>query len=556
MCAGVRALHHVGARQPSYRKFALITTTVFVQLLIGSSGPCIRGHRSSKCDHRDRVLVEVRKPGRPLSSCPHPSGSCSCERVVINYTIPKSSECACPSERAQSVSATAGSSRVQKNRRKSTAINAASVEKAMKAVQDADTDTSSYTRTSTEISGSDEASPQSSASSTPRILPARNDSLSSCCQPKPVEQPPARQGGCCSSKSKQIPEPVLVKSCCSSSRAPTNAAPNAHNFGQQFQFQLQSQAHVPQYANMQPHIPTPASFPFSLGHPIYNHSAAAYQQANAMPMSPANNGPMSPHMAGPPSGQRAPEHNCHCGENCSCFGCAAHPNNATMMEYVRLMAQFQYTGGFGSLPPPLYDMPTYPHHPGYGAEAHQPQPMGYNPMNQGFPAPTPTPTQMSFHAGLSMPSIPPTQQPVSSVWHQPSVSAPSAPPSQMYEPSSYITATPSIELPLSLKTEELTATPPADSPNDGTDGETPTLSPTSYFWNQMVLPNCSDATGTCQCGDGCECVGCLTHGGHNGVALAAPALNDPLTSFPDFSDEAGLHIDDPTNFLFNPRPTV
>lgn len=27
---------------------------------------CIRGHRSSSCDHRDRVLIQVRKRGRPL----------------------------------------------------------------------------------------------------------------------------------------------------------------------------------------------------------------------------------------------------------------------------------------------------------------------------------------------------------------------------------------------------------------------------------------------------------------------------------------------------------
>ncbi|PVH94419.1 hypothetical protein DM02DRAFT_661077 [Periconia macrospinosa] len=55
------------------------------------------------------------------------------------------------------------------------------------------------------------------------------------------------------------------------------------------------------------------------------------------------------------------------------------------------------------------------------------------------------------------------------------------------------------------------------TPDDSASG--PTLSPSSYFWNEVVLPGCSDATGTCQCGDGCDCVGCLTHGGHNGVVL-------------------------------------
>lgn len=108
------------------------------------SGPCIRGHRSSKCDHRDRVLVEVRKPGRPLSSCPHPSGSCSCERVVINYTIPKTSECACPSDVPQPTPFATNSGRVQKSRnRKSSTFNSATLEKAIKACQDGETDASS-----------------------------------------------------------------------------------------------------------------------------------------------------------------------------------------------------------------------------------------------------------------------------------------------------------------------------------------------------------------------------------------------------------------------------
>jgi hypothetical protein len=502
------------------------------------------------------VLVEVRKPGRPLSSCPHPSGSCSCERVVINYTIPKSSECACPSERAQSVASVTGTSRIQKSRRKSTAVNAASLERAIRASHDAETDTSSYTRTPTDRSGSNEASPPSSASSTPRLLPAQKGS--SCCQPKPIEQPvqsPPQKGGCCGSKAKQIPEPAPAKSCCSGKKAPANPTQNQQcqpqapqHYGQQFQFQLQPQIH-PQYANMQQHASASASFPLGLGAPIYNHAAAAYHQANSATMSPIANGPMSPPLAGPQIRQHVPEHNCHCGESCSCFGCAAHPNNATMMEYVRLMAQFQYTGGFGTMPPPLYDMPTYPHHPGFGAEA---QPMNFASMSQGFSIPTPT--QMSFHPHLNMGSI--SSTPIaSSAWQQPPIAAPSMPQPQFFEPNDYVAQAPIAERPLALKIEEPAATPVADSPSDGKEEETPTLSPSSYFWNQMVLPGCNDATGTCQCGDGCECVGCLTHGGHNGVQLDTPAIND-VTAFPDFTADAGaLHLDDTSHFLFNSTPS-
>ncbi|KAF2822129.1 hypothetical protein CC86DRAFT_301265 [Ophiobolus disseminans] len=503
------------------------------------------------------MWADINGEHKKVACCPHPTGSCGCERVVINYTIPKSSECACPSQRSQTVAAaTAGNNRVQKSsRRRSTAINVASVELAMKAVQDAETDTSSYTHTPTERSGSNEASLPSSASSTPRISPNRDDSISSCCKPRPMEQPqlPARQGGCCGSKTKPIPEPVPVKSCCSSSNAPVSALrssqPQPHfpqGFGQQFQFQLQSQVHPPQYANPQSHVSTQSSFPFSLGHPIYNHVAAAYQHPSSLPMGPATNGPTSPHISGAQNGPHAPEHNCHCGESCSCFGCAAHPNNATMMEYVRLMAQFQYTGDFGSVPPPLYDLPSYPHHPEYGAEAHQP--MNFTSMSQAFP--TPAPSHMGFHTGMNMSPVPNTPLAVSTSWHQTPVPAPSGPQPHFYEPSNYVAPTPSIEHPLRLKTEELPVTPIADSPNDGQDEETSTLSPTSFFWNEMVLPSCSDNTGTCQCGDGCACVGCITHGGHNGVSLDDPAL----TTFPGFASSTAL--DDPSSFLFSPAPNI
>ncbi|RFU74145.1 copper-sensing transcription factor [Trichoderma arundinaceum] len=57
--------------------------------------PCIRGHRSTKCTHaNERLMVPVRKPGRPLSSCPHPaSRPCSC--AAVTAAIPKKQKCRC-----------------------------------------------------------------------------------------------------------------------------------------------------------------------------------------------------------------------------------------------------------------------------------------------------------------------------------------------------------------------------------------------------------------------------------------------------------------------------
>ncbi|KAG6067812.1 hypothetical protein E4U32_002755 [Claviceps aff. humidiphila group G2b] len=57
--------------------------------------PCIRGHRSTKCTHaNERLMVPVRKPGRPLSSCPHPSSRpCAC--AAVTAAIPRKQRCRC-----------------------------------------------------------------------------------------------------------------------------------------------------------------------------------------------------------------------------------------------------------------------------------------------------------------------------------------------------------------------------------------------------------------------------------------------------------------------------
>ncbi|TVY58725.1 Protein GRISEA [Lachnellula suecica] len=57
--------------------------------------PCIRGHRSTKCTHaNERLMVPVRKPGRPLSQCPHPGGqNCMCGSVTA--AIPRKQTCHC-----------------------------------------------------------------------------------------------------------------------------------------------------------------------------------------------------------------------------------------------------------------------------------------------------------------------------------------------------------------------------------------------------------------------------------------------------------------------------
>lgn len=51
------------------------------------------------------------------------------------------------------------------------------------------------------------------------------------------------------------------------------------------------------------------------------------------------------------------------------------------------------------------------------------------------------------------------------------------------------------------------------------------MQPSEYYTIEysVGLSLCSNVSGTCQCGNDCSCVGCLTHDGHNGVALQHPS---------------------------------
>ncbi|ETS85068.1 hypothetical protein PFICI_03093 [Pestalotiopsis fici W106-1] len=62
--------------------------------------PCIRGHRSTTCNHaNERVMVPVRKPGRPLNECPHTRGSnCGCRDVTV--AIPRKRKCECVGDKS------------------------------------------------------------------------------------------------------------------------------------------------------------------------------------------------------------------------------------------------------------------------------------------------------------------------------------------------------------------------------------------------------------------------------------------------------------------------
>jgi hypothetical protein len=63
--------------------YSLIDSCFAYSFLTFNSEPCIRGHRSTKCEHWDRFMVMVKSPGRPLSACPHPKDGCQCSSKKV-----------------------------------------------------------------------------------------------------------------------------------------------------------------------------------------------------------------------------------------------------------------------------------------------------------------------------------------------------------------------------------------------------------------------------------------------------------------------------------------
>ena len=159
----------------------------------------------------------------------------------------------------------------------------------------------------------------------------------------------------------------------------------------------------------------------------------------------------------------SPKHNCDCGDECQCLGCATHPFNNTTKEHVREMGLMVALDGtprnanglnaYPNVPLPMHQQDSPSDEYLYGDFGQQ---INMTPYSEQVPASN-DPTN-----GFSSPPTDFSQQ--------------------MMHTSEYYT----LEYPVRFQ------------------------------------PACSDVTGSCQCGSDCQCVGCLTHNGHNGVSLEPP----------------------------------
>lgn len=168
----------------------------------------------------------------------------------------------------------------------------------------------------------------------------------------------------------------------------------------------------------------------------------------------------------------APAHNCNCGAGCQCLGCAAHPFNATTRSHVQslgaIIAHGDHDRVSSNSPPSGWEPPSN-------------QSLGIHNM-------TPV-TSQCFNGN-------------------PAVEPPSG------EVNTLQTARP----PFSQSAWSPTVS------NDPEGQQVPFLSSAYYTMEIPMDPfgpkaSCTDVSGSCQCGDDCACIGCLTHTGHNGIPL-------------------------------------
>lgn len=227
-------------------------------------------------------------------------------------------------------------------------------------------------------------------------------------------------------------------------------------------------SHVPPSFHI-PHMPytdvynMPSTYA-TAENPLTQRQQAFFQQ----------NGYVHPHLVSyyPPLGAVAPSavttsisgvtHTCTCGPSCQCVFCLAHPYNATTRDRVQTLAHL------------LPDDPEY------------------SPKS---------PLQSSFFHSMD---DPPRAVPGNNAMHI----------NEILQPADLIQPMPLHGPSFSNGTYEAL---PIESVNRAPQSAISSGYLTmEYEYDPIGMRECTDSTGTCQCGDGCSCVGCLTHSGHDG----------------------------------------
>ena len=185
------------------------------------------------------------------------------------------------------------------------------------------------------------------------------------------------------------------------------------------------------------------------------------------------------------------DHECRCGDACSCFGCPTHPKNKSTTAYVRYcssigiddeMSSVSSTNEKSQPPRSQWSIEVTPRHSNQWshstADLAEAQNLAYRhlvpqPQN-GMQKPT---AQIPFSIHDSAPSLLSTE----------------------------------------LNSDEQDPESMAFDIDSPTSDETASnmLDPMSFFVHQYTFSPCNDSTGTPHCDNGCSCLGCLTHNSHS-----------------------------------------
>jgi hypothetical protein len=317
------------------------------------------------------------------------------------------------------------------------------------------------------------------------------------------------EGGLCGNTSQQLPNQAPAKSCCGKPKQ-EEQLPQSYSLdlaGQPFAFQDFGRSNS--FSLQQPHAQPMANGPmYGAQLPIHNHLGPLYQEGHSTEMGPPQQQPSTAVNLSVKGGT------CDCGDGCRCFACDVHPANETMMKYIGSMHQYQVTGTFGGAPAPTYDLPSH---------ARQSELLHGSPQNAEFGQnreqyssfPVGSIYQMELDNAFN------EQANATPVWSSGTVRPPFNDSLAGETPRRHSLMTENTSMAINPSTS-------SDSPDEDNDNENaPILSPSGYVLEQVTLGGCMDPNGTCFCGDGCMCLGCSFHHGHNGVPLPSPTTAPP-----------------------------
>lgn len=239
---------------------------------------------------------------------------------------------------------------------------------------------------------------------------------------------------------------------------------------------------------------------------------------------------------------------CACGDGCQCLGCATHPHNdATTSHFQQLGYNMLSTSDWWGqeADSPVGGNGSGQFSPGQGILGMNGHGNGNGIMNgngNGFGghdgvAFMPQQHQMQNNAVNGAEYFTPYNQ----AQHQPQwPQQPQQPqPQSQQQPLPQLNRHHSISNSAAINATNLTMQPSAYTEiiyPVPLSFDPSSSSPFPYLFSSTTnnaAQDCSNTHGTCLCGDDCDCVGCLTHDGHNGISIEAN---------PGFGGEEGLGL--------------